>query len=155
MSLAPFVASPPNVVEKMLKMAELKPHEVLYDLGCGDGRIVLTAVQQFGAKRAVGVELDEGRYNECVRKVKEAGLEDRVKIIHANILDISVKDADVVTLYLLTSANERVRPILERDLKSGARVVSHDFSMPGWNPTRVEEVRETWGSHTIYLYKRP
>ncbi|MEM2922461.1 MAG: class I SAM-dependent methyltransferase, partial [Candidatus Bathyarchaeia archaeon] len=110
MSLAPFVASPPNVVEKMLKMAELKPHEVLYDLGCGDGRIVLTAVQQFGAKRAVGVELDEGRYNECVRKVKEAGLEDRVKIIHANILDISVKDADVVTLYLLTSANERVRP---------------------------------------------
>lgn len=153
MSLAPFVASPPNVVEKMLELADLKPSEVLYDLGCGDARIVITAAQKFGA-RAVGVELDDGRYQDCVKRVKEARLEDRVKIIHGNIVDISVKDADVVTLYLLTSANERLRPNLERDLKSGARVVSHDFSMPGWKPLRTEELRETWGSHTIYVYKR-
>jgi predicted RNA methylase len=152
-SLAPFVASPPNVVEKMLELADLKPSEVLYDLGCGDARIVITAAQKFGA-RAVGVELDDGRYQDCVKRVKEARLEDRVKIIHGNIVDISVKDADVVTLYLLTSANERLRPNLERDLKSGARVVSHDFSMPGWKPLRTEELRETWGSHTIYVYKR-
>jgi len=155
MSLAPFVASPPNVVEKMLQMADLKRNEVLYDLGCGDARIVMMAVQQFGAKAAVGVELDDGRFNDCTRKVKENKLDDRIRIIHANILDVNVKDADVVTLYLLTSANERLKPMLERDLKSGARVVSHDFSMPGWNPSQVEELRETWGSHTIYLYKRP
>jgi tRNA A58 N-methylase Trm61 len=101
------------------------------------------------------VELDESRYKECVRKVKELHLEDRVKIIHGNLLDVSLKDADVVSLYLLTSANERVKPNLERDLKPGSRVVSHDFSMPGWAPVKVEEVRETWGSHTIYLYRRP
>jgi len=152
-SLAPFVASPPNVVEKMLQLADLRPGEVLYDLGCGDARIVMTAAQKFGA-RAVGIELDEGRYRDCVKRVKEAGLEDRVRIVHGNIVDISVKDADVVTLYLLTSANERLRPNLERDLRPGARVVSHDFSMPGWKAIRTEELRETWGSHTIYVYKK-
>jgi len=153
MSLAPFVGTPPNVVEKMLELAELRPGEILYDLGCGDARIVIMAAQKFGA-RAVGIELDDGRFKDSAKRVREAGLEDRVKIVHGNILDISVKDADVVTLYLLTSANERLRPNLERDLKPGARVVSHDFSMPGWKPLRTDELRETWGSHTIYLYKR-
>lgn len=153
MSLAPFVASPPNVVEKMLELAELKQEEVLYDLGCGDARIVMLAAQKYGAK-AVGIELDEGRYKDCVNRIKEAKLENSVKIIHGNALDVSVKEADVVTLYLLTSANERLRPNLERDLRPGARVVSHDFSMPGWKPIRTEDLRETWGSHTIYVYKR-
>ena len=153
MSLAPFVASPPNVVEKMLELAELRPGETLYDLGCGDARIVITAAQKFGAK-AVGVELDDGRFRDCVKRVKEAGLDERVRIVHGNVLDLSVKDADVVSLYLLTSANERLRPMLERDLKQGARVVSHDFSMPGWKAYRTEELREAWGSHTIYVYKR-
>jgi SAM-dependent methyltransferase len=153
MSLAPFVASPPNVVEKMLELAELRKEEVLYDLGCGDARIVMLAAQKYGAK-AVGIELDEGRFKDCVSRVKEAKLENRVKIIHGNALDVSVKEADVVTLYLLTSANERLKPNLERDLRPGARVVSHDFSMPGWKPTRTEDLRETWGSHTIYMYKR-
>lgn len=153
MSLAPFVASPPNVVEKMLELAELKSGETLYDLGCGDARIVLLAAQKFGAN-AVGIELDDGRFKDCVNRVKEAKLEEKVKIIHGNALDVSVTEADVVTLYLLTSANERLKPNLERDLKPGARVVSHDFSMPGWKPLRTEEIRETWGSHTIYMYKR-
>ncbi|MCJ7631678.1 class I SAM-dependent methyltransferase [Candidatus Bathyarchaeota archaeon] len=153
MSLAPFVASPPNVVEKMLELAELKQGETLFDLGCGDARIVILAAQKFGAK-AVGVELDEGRYKDCINRIKQAKLEDKVKIVHGNALDISLKDADVVTLYLLTSANERLKPNLERDLSPGARVVSHDFSMPGWKTIRTEEIRETWGSHTIYVYKR-
>jgi predicted RNA methylase len=153
MSLAPFVASPPNVVEKMLELAELKPGETLYDLGCGDARIVMLAAQKYGAK-AVGIELDDGRYKDCTNRIKEAKLDDKVRIVHGNALDVNLRDADVVTLYLLTSANERLRPNLERDLKTGARVVSHDFSMPGWKALRTEEIRETWGSHTIYVYKR-
>lgn len=151
MSLAPFVPSPPNVVQAMLELAELKKDEVLFDLGCGDARIIIDAAQKFGAK-AVGVELDDGRYRECVRKVQEAHLENKIDVIHGSLLDVDLKKADVVTLYLLTSANDRLRPNLERDLRKGARVVSHDFSITGWTPSKTREIRETWGSHTLYLY---
>ena len=151
MSLAPFVPSPPNVVTAMLQLADLKKDETLYDLGCGDGRIILEAAQKFRAK-AVGVELDEGRYKECVRKIKEANLEGIVEVIHGDLLEVNLKRADVVTLYLLTSANERVKPNLERDLRNGARVVSHDFAITGWTPRKVTEIKENWSSHTLYLY---
>ena len=153
MSLAPFVPSPQNVVTAMLRLAELKRGETLFDLGCGDGRIIMEAAQEFGA-RAVGVELDEGRYKDCVRRVKEAHLEDRVELVHGDLLNVNLKKANVVTLYLLTSANEKVKPNMERDLKKGARVVSHDFQMTGWTPTKVIEVKENGGSHDIYLYTR-
>jgi len=151
MSLAPFVASPPNVVMEMLQLAKLKKDETLFDLGCGDGRIIITAAEKFKAK-AVGVELDEGRYNECVKKIQESHLEDRVEVIYGNLLDVDLRRADVVTLYLLTSANEKVRPNLARDLRSGARVVSHDFPISGWTPNKVREIKENWGTHTLYLY---
>ena len=156
MSLAPFVPSPVNVVDKMLELAELKPGETVYDLGCGDARIVIAAAKKYGAK-AVGVELDKGRYQDCVRRVKEAGLDDMVKIVHSDITQISVREADAVTLYLLESTNQRLRPILERDLKPGARVVSHDFPMLAWKTTLTEEVKDggSWfNTHTIYQYKR-
>ncbi len=152
-SLAPYVPSPQNVVEKMLQMAELSEGDILYDLGCGDGRIVIMAAQRFHAN-CVGVELDNGRYNRCVHRIRELGLKNCVTILHGNAMDVSVRDADVVTLYLLTRSNERLKPNLERDLKAGARVVSHDFSMPGWTPALVEEIRTREDSHTIYLYKR-
>ncbi|MFH0896769.1 MAG: class I SAM-dependent methyltransferase [Candidatus Bathyarchaeota archaeon] len=151
MSLAPFVASPPNIVTAMLELAEIKQDETLYDLGCGDARIIIEAAQKFGAK-AVGVELDDGRYRDCVKKVQEAHLENKIEVIYGNLLEVDLKKADVITLYLLTSANDRIRPNLERDLKKGARVVSHDFSITGWTPTRTREIKETWGSHTLYLY---
>ncbi len=152
MSLAPFVASPQNVVTAMLQLAELKKGETLYDLGCGDGRIVLEAAQKFGAN-AVGVELDEGRYKGCVNKVRENNLDNQVKIVHGNLLEVDLKKADVVTLYLLTSANDRIRPNLERDLKKGARVVSHDFPITGWTAKKIKELKEDWSSHTLYLYE--
>lgn len=151
MSLAPFVASPQNIVTSMLQLAELKKGETLFDLGCGDGRIIMEAAQKFGA-RAVGVELDEGRYRECLAKIKEIHLENMVEVIHGNLLDVDLKKADVVTLYLLTSANDRVRPNLERDLKKGSRVVSHDFTITGWTPKKIREIKEDWSSHTLYLY---
>jgi len=155
-SLAPFVPSPVNVVDKMLELAELKTGETVYDLGCGDARIVIAAAKKYGAK-AVGVELDKGRYQDCVRRVKEAGLDGMVKIVHSDVTQISVREADAVTLYLLESANQRLRPILERDLKPGARVVSHDFPILAWKTTRTEEVKDggSWfNTHTIYQYKR-
>ena len=152
MSLAPFVASPQKVVSEMLQLAELKKGETLFDLGCGDGRIILEAAQKFGA-HAVGVELDEGRYLNCIKKIQDAHLEDRVKVIHGDLLKTDLKMADVITLYLLTSSNEKVKPNLERDLKKGSRIVSHDFQITGWKPTKVKEIKENWSSHTLYLYK--
>ena len=126
------------------------------DLGCGDGRIAIIAAQEFGAK-AVGVERDEGRYQKCVKKVTELHLENQVNIIHGDLLKVDLSDADVVTLYLLTSANEKIKPNLDLYLKRGARVVSHDFKIPGWKAEKIKEVRDTEGynsSHTLYLYRK-
>lgn len=106
----------------------------------------MMAAQEFGAN-AVGVELDEGRYRECVKKIHELHLEKRVKIIHDDLLNMNLSKADVITLYLLTDANEKLKPNLERDLKKGARVVSHDFMIPGWKPDKEQDYP------TIYLYK--
>ena len=153
MSLAPFVPSPPRVVTAMLRLAELKEDETLFDLGCGDGRIIIEAAQEFGAK-ALGVELDEGRYNECLRKTRETHLEDRVEVIHGNLLEVDLRRADVVTLYLSPTTNDRVRPNLERDLRCGARVVSYEFPISGWTPSKVEEIKEIWETHILYLYIR-
>ncbi len=152
--LAPFVPSPMEVVEKMLKMAEVKEGDVVYDLGCGDGRIVIMAAQKFGAK-GVGVELDDELYKKTFEHVKELKLEDKVKIIHGNLLEVDLAPATVVTLYLLTDANEKVRPNLEKYLKKGARIVSHDFEIRGWKAAKSEDMEsEDMGrTHTIYLYR--
>lgn len=147
----PFVPTPEGVVRRMLELAEVKPGELVYDLGCGDGRILIIAATEFGA-RAVGVEIRKDLVEKCVRRVKELGLEDKITIIHGNFFNIDISDADVVTLYLLTSVNERLRPKLEKELKPGARVVSHDFEVLGWKPIKVEEIKEGWQGHKIYLY---
>jgi len=155
MSLAPFVPTPDPVVRAMIQLTELKPGETLYDLGCGDGRIIIMAAQEFGAK-AVGVELDEGRYRACSEKIRDLHLENQVLIIHDDLLKVDLSNADVITLYLLTSANEKIRPNLELYLKDGARIVSHDFEMPGWKPSKVQDIKETESysySHTLYMYK--
>ena len=154
--LAPFVPSPEAVVQRMLELAQVGPDDVVYDLGCGDGRILFMAAQKFGA-RAVGVELDESLYKETSKRARQLNLEDRVKIIHGDLLETDLSPATVVTLYLLTSANEKVRPNLEKYLQKGARVVSHDFEVPGWKADKVELFEEKpprSGQHTLYLYRR-
>jgi len=155
--IAPFVASPPQVVRRMLVLAELKPGEVFYDLGAGDGRTVIMAAQEFGA-RAVGIELREDLAKKALQTVYQLGLQDRVTILHSNLFDVDISPADVVFLYLTTSANEKVKPKLEAELKPGARVVSHDYEIVGWKPAKVEEFCENpklgYPSHTLYLYKR-
>src|SRR6266436_5921111 len=150
--LAPDFPSPQVVIEKMLEAAHLKPGETLYDLGSGEGRIVIMAARQFKAK-AVGVELEAGLCKIASARVKALGLEDSVRIIHGNLLKVDLRPADVVTIYLLTASNELLRPNLERDLKPGARVVSHDFEIRGWKPSAVERLEAEGRPRTIYVYE--
>ena len=154
--LAPFVTAPQRAVDKILEMANLKPTDTLYDLGCGDGRIVTTAAQKYGVK-AVGIEISERLAKTAEDNVKSRGLEDRVKIIHGDFMQTDLSDADVVTLYLMTTANENLRPNLEKYLKKDSRVLSYDYPIPGWKPVEEAETDPSrYGNrHTIYLYQVP
>jgi trans-aconitate methyltransferase len=153
--LAPYVPTPMSVVEEMLKLAKVDRYDRVYDLGSGDGRIVIMAAQKFEAE-AVGVELDDKLASESASRIVELGLQKRAKILHANMYDVDLRYATVVTLYLLTSVNERMKPILEKSLRPGARIVCHDFKVPGWEPEKtVEVVSDSGVSHTLYLYVRP
>ena len=149
--VVPYVPSPIKVVRYMLKLAKVKAGEIVYDLGCGDGRILIIAAKEFNAY-GVGIEKRRDLVEEAIRNVKKAGVEDRVIIIEGDFFEIDISEADVVTLYLLTSVNEKLRPKLERELKPTARVVSHDFEVPGWTPVKVAEISEGWRTHKIYLY---
>ncbi len=151
-TLAPVYPSPESVVDQMLMLAQVKPGEMVYDLGCGDGRIVIAAAQKFMA-RAVGIEIRRDVYERTAATVASLGLSDRVKIVHGNALQYDLSPADVVTLYLMTSSNERLKPILLRDLKPSARVVSHDFEIRGWKPAAVSKVMVGRRSHMVYLYR--
>jgi cyclopropane fatty-acyl-phospholipid synthase-like methyltransferase len=152
-NLAPFVPSPQIVVDKMLEAAEVKSGETVFDLGCGDGRIVITAAQAFKAK-GVCVELASNLVKETKERVKRLGLENRISVVQEHLLNVDLTPADVVTVYLLTSSNELLKPNLEK-LKPGARVVSHDFRMRGWKPDRTETVEASNRTHTIYVYRMP
>lgn len=153
-SLAPFVASPQPVVDRMLEVASVKPGETVYDLGCGDGRILITAVQKFHAK-AVGVELNERHATTATENIKRLNLQNHAQVINGNLMDVNIGNADVVTLYLMTLANEKLRPKLEHELKPGARVVSLNYQVRGWKPLRVEEAEAFHRSYKIYLYEVP
>ena len=152
-SLAPWVTSPISVVEKMLTLANLKPGETLYDLGSGDGRVLVMAATKYQAK-AVGIELSPRLVKATEERIKQEGLEGKVSVVHANMLDADISGADVVTLYLLRDSNDVMRPKLEASLKPGARVVSHDYEIRGWKPSAVEKTEDK-RSHVIYLYEMP
>jgi SAM-dependent methyltransferase len=153
--LAPYVGSPQHAVERMLAMANLKPGETLYDLGCGDGRILIAAAQRYNIK-AVGVEISERLAREAATKVRKQGLQSSIRIIHGNLLETDLSKADVVTLYLNNSANESLRPNLERYLRPHTRVVSYDYPIPGWKPMDTSDTEGHSGdTHTIYLYEVP
>jgi tRNA A58 N-methylase Trm61 len=157
MFIAPFVPSPTTVVEYMLKLAGLKSGEVLFDMGSGDGRTVIMAAKTFGA-RGVGIELREDLAKKAMGAIHESGLDDRVTILNDDMFNVNLTSADVVYLYLTTSANEKIKAKLERDLKKGARVVSHDYEVVGWRPEKIENFCENpqlgYPSHTIYLYRK-
>jgi SAM-dependent methyltransferase len=161
----PFVPTNEKVVAAMLKLADVKKGDVVYDLGCGDGRIVIAAVGQFGAKKGLGIDFNPERLEDCKKSVAKA-IEDKkltqeqaktLTFEQGDVLKMTPEDfqgVDVVTLYLLPDVNKRLKPILQKGLKPGARVVSHDFNMgEDWKEDKKEEVKsERPYPHTIYLW---
>jgi len=145
----PFVPTPNETVNAMLKLADVQKSDVVYDLGSGDGRIVIAAARR-GA-RAVGVDIDPQRIDEARRNAKSAGVDDRARFVNGDLFNADIHEATVVTLYLLPRVNERLKPKLLAELQPGTRIVSHGFDMGDWKPERTVAV----GSTTIYLWVVP
>jgi ribosomal protein L11 methylase PrmA len=150
LSCAPYVPSQLEVVKKMLELAQAGPEDIIYDLGCGDGRILFTAVKDFGVKKAVGYEIDAQRYYSTLLEIERQNLENKIHLIYGNLYDADISEATVITLYLTTSGNRRLKPKLIKEARSDTKIVSHDFTIEGWQPLRKEFVRY---GHTVYLYK--
>jgi SAM-dependent methyltransferase len=151
--LAPYVQTPQQVVDRMLQIAQVGRDDVVYDLGCGDGRLVITAAKKYGA-RGVGVDFDLNRVKESQANAQKEGVEQLVEFRQQDALTVDVSPATVVTLYLLTSSNLKLRPILTHELRPGSRIVSHQFGMGDWQPEVQESLTAPDGSaHVLYLWK--
>ena len=152
-SLAPFVPTPQDVVDRMLDLADVTSDDVIYDLGCGDGRIVITAAQRFGA-RGVGVDIDPQRIADSNANAARASVKHLVRFIEQDAMIVDVSEATVVTLYLLSSSNLKLRPRLTSQLRRGARIVSHAFSMGDWEADQVERFTDERGNtRTLFLWR--
>jgi SAM-dependent methyltransferase len=149
-----FVPTPQPVVEEMLRMAEVSRNDLVYDLGCGDGRLVITAAKKYGA-RGVGIDIDPVRIKESRDNATTAGVTDRVKFLHQDIFESEFRDATAVTLYLLTALNIKLRPMLLDQLKPGTPIVSHDFDMGDWEPEVTKEVKGPTRTHRLYRWTVP
>ena len=151
--LAPYVPTPQDVVDRMLALAGVGKGDVIYDLGCGDGRIPITAARRFGA-RGVGVDIDPQRIKEANETAAKAGVTSLVSFKLQDAMKTDVSEATVVTLYLLSASNLKLRPILTRQLKPGSRIVSHSFGMGDWRAEKVESFVDADGrSQTLYLWR--
>ena len=152
-SLAPYVPTPQDVVDRMLSLAEVTSKDVVYDLGSGDGRIPITAARKFGA-RAVGIEIDPQRITESNANARAAGVEKLVSFRLQDAMTVDLSEATVVTLYLLSPSNLKLRPRLTRQLKPGARIVSHAFTMGDWPPEKVVDFADASGARrTLFVWK--
>ena len=155
--LAPFVPTPRPVVERMLELAAVGPEDVVYDIGCGDGRMVITAAKRFGA-RGVGIDIDSALIEECRAGAKREGVEGLVRFIRMDATKARLTEATVLALYLLPESLETLEPAFERDLRPGARIVSHDYLIPGWDGRLVRSEAmpdESGRDHRILLYRMP
>ncbi|HEX4136618.1 MAG TPA: methyltransferase domain-containing protein [Bryobacteraceae bacterium] len=151
--LAPYYPTPETIVERMLDLAGLKANEKMFDLGSGDGRIVIMAAQRFHAD-AAGVELDTDLVQTSSAKIRKLGLQKTARIIYGDILKQDYSSADVITVYLLPESNLKLRPILDASLKKGTRIVAHDFPIGGWTPVKTVTIADDGEgrSHTLFLY---
>ena len=151
-ALAPYVVTPLDVVDRMLKLASVGRSDVVYDLGSGDGRIVIAAARSFGA-RGVGIDIDPTLVDRARANAAAAGVADRVTFRLEDVMSADVSDATVVTLYLLAASNVKLRPRLQAQLRPGARIVAHNFGMGDWEPQKVDTFRDEQGvTRTLFLW---
>lgn len=153
--LAPYYPTPEVIVEKMLQLGGLKAGEKMFDLGSGDGRIVIMAARKFKAD-ATGVEFDDALYKQSMDRIHSLGLSATARIIHGDLMKQDYSSADLLTVYLLPMSNDKVSPLLEKQLKKGARIVAHDFEFSAWTPVKIEDIDDDGEgrSHRLYLYRR-
>jgi precorrin-6B methylase 2 len=152
----PFVPTPQPVVDAMLELAKVNSNDVLYDLGSGDGRIPITAAQKYNVRRAIGIEINPELVRRSQANAQQAGVSDRVQFSQQDLFQTNLSDATVVTLYLLSSVNLKLRPKLLRELKPGTRIVSHNYGMGNWKPDRIVRIQSsTGGEHTLYYWVVP
>ena len=150
----PYVPTHESLVDEMLNMARVGANDVLYDLGSGDGRIVITAARKFGT-RGVGYDLDPERVSEARENAKRAGVTDRVRFEQQDIFTAKIADATVITMYLLPDVNLRLRPKLLSELKPGTRIVSHNYDLGDWQPVQRKEMDVSGVNHTLFLWIVP
>jgi precorrin-6B methylase 2 len=150
----PYVPTPERVVDEMLRMANVTSKDILYDLGSGDGRIVITAARRYGA-RGVGIDIDPERIREANENAQKAGVTHLVKFIEGDIFQADISEATVVTLYLLPAVNLQLRPRLLRELRPGTRIVSHNYDMGDWPPQRTRRLQVNGSEHVVYLWTVP
>lgn len=146
-----YIPTAPDIVAAMLDIAKITGGDVVYDLGAGDGRIVIAAVKDYGAASGVGVEIDPVRVAEANANARQAGVSDRVRFIQGDVLETDVSQATVVTLFMSTAINLKLRPKLMAQLKPGSRVVSHAFDMGDWKPAQAQSIR----GRMVYLWTIP
>jgi SAM-dependent methyltransferase len=154
-SLAPYVPSPLSIVRQMLTLAGAGSGDIVYDLGCGDGRVLFTAVEEFNVEKAVGYDLDQEMVEALTKRIMESRMVGRIVAIQANFMEVDLSSATLVTLYLTTSGNAKLKPKLETELKHGVRVISHDFPIHGWVTDQPDGTPYTMGSHKMFLYHIP
>jgi SAM-dependent methyltransferase len=150
----PYVPTDDAVVNQMLDVAKVTRNDVLYDLGSGDGRIVITAARRFGA-RGVGIDIDPDRIKEANENARAAGVQDKVRFIQGDLFAADIKPATVVTMYLLPDINMRLRPKLLSDLKPGSRIVSHNYDLGDWTPLQKLTVKVGTTDHYVYFWIVP
>jgi len=149
----PFVSSSELVIRKMLEMVKLRPEDILIDLGCGKGKVIVMASQDFGAS-CIGIERREDLVVEAGKTIRDLDLSRRAAVVRGDIFSFDLRNADVVICYLLTVINKKLEPKIEKELKLDARLISHDFEFPDWKPSQFTMLHEGWLDHKIYLYRK-